>query len=138
MLAHQQRRVRRVGAPAKRPVEQPLVLEARQVRGNRPADRRLGGVRVGVGRVLCMRAGHRDVLGRCGAVGLVRLVACVAGELVADLDDAVLVGLEEEADVAVVDYGDAFVLGCFGRCELDVGIYPGLGKLAKHRGSWTR
>lgn len=54
------------------------------------------------------------------------LVSREAGELVANLDDAVLVGFEEEADVAVVDYGNALVFGGFLGRQLHVSIYPGL------------
>jgi hypothetical protein len=47
-------------------------------------------------------------------------------ELVADFDDAVLVGFKEEAYVAVVDYGDVFVFCGFFWGELDVCVYPSL------------
>lgn len=54
------------------------------------------------------------------------LVPGEAGELVADLDDAVLVWFKEEADVSVVGYRDAFVLRGFLGCQLHMGVYPGL------------
>lgn len=54
------------------------------------------------------------------------LVPCEARKLVADLDDAVLVGLEEKADIAVIYYRNPFVLRRFIWRELDVGIDPSL------------
>lgn len=73
-----------------------------------------------------MRTRHRYRLWGVRTVELVLLVPCEAGELVADLDDAVLVGFEEEADVAVVDHGYSLVLGSFLGRQLHMGIDPGL------------
>jgi hypothetical protein len=54
------------------------------------------------------------------------LEAGKAWEFVTNLDDAVLVGLEEEPDVTIVYYRCVFILCCFFRCELYVSIYPSL------------
>lgn len=124
VLADQQRRVCRVGAPAEGSVEQLPVPEPREIRRDGPADACLRRVRVRVGRVLRVGPGHRHGPRRPGAVRLVLLVAREARELVADLDDPELVGLEEEADVAVVNDGDALVLGSFLGTQLDVRVYP--------------
>lgn len=126
MLADEQRRVRSVGTPAHRPVKKLLLRKARQVRRDGLADRDLGRIGVGVCGVLCMGAWNRYLLRSIRTVGLVLLVPGEAGELVADLDDAVLIGFEEEADVAVVDYGDSLVLGGFLGRQLHMGIYPSL------------
>lgn len=52
--------------------------------------------------------------------------ASKARKLVANLDDTMLIGLEKEANIAVVYYGRVFILCCFFGCKLDVGIYPRL------------
>lgn len=127
MLADQQGRVGRVRTPAKRPVKQLLALEAWQVRRDGAPDGRLGGVGVRVGRMLCVRPGHRDGPRRVGAVRLVPLVPREPGELVADFDDAVLVRLEKEANVAVVDDRDVLVRRRLFRGELEVCVDPRLG-----------
>lgn len=54
------------------------------------------------------------------------LVPSEARELIADFDDAVLVGFEKEADVAMIDHRDALILGGFLWRQLHVSIYPGL------------
>lgn len=128
MLAHQQRRIGSIRTPTKRPLKKHLVLKPRQIRRDRPPNRLLRSVGIRIRRVLRVRARDRDGLGRARAVRLVLLVPREARELVADFDDAVLVGLEEKADVAVVDDRDAGVLGRFGGRELDVRVYPGLKK----------
>lgn len=92
--------------------------------------------------MLGVGSGDRDGFGRRGAVGLVLFEAREAWEFVADFDYAVpgpvlvtalsieegclLVGLEEEAVVAVIYYWGVFILSCFGGRELDMGEYPGL------------
>lgn len=76
--------------------------------------------------MLRVRARHRHLLWRWCTEWLVLLVAREAWELIADFDYTVLVGLEEEADVAVIHDGDVFVLGGFLGSELDVCVDPGL------------
>lgn len=49
-----------------------------------------------------------------------------AGELVTDLDDAVLIRFEEEADIAMIYYWYAFVFGGFFGCQLHVSVHPSL------------
>lgn len=60
-----------------------------------------------------------------------RFVPCEAREFVADLDDALLIGFEEKSDISVIHNGNSFVLSCFIRRELDVGIDPGLNRSAR-------
>jgi hypothetical protein len=73
-----------------------------------------------------MRPRYRDTFGCLCAVWLMHLEAREARELVAHFDHAVFVRFEEEADVAVVDNRNIFVGRCFGGCELDVSVDPGL------------
>lgn len=54
------------------------------------------------------------------------LVPSEARELVADFDDAVLVGFKEEADVAMIDHRDTLILGGFLWRQLHMSIYPSL------------
>lgn len=89
MLADEERRVGSVGTPAHGAVEKLLVLETGKEGGNGFADCGLGGVRVRVRGVFCVRAWDGDEFRGGGAEGLMLLEAGEAGELVAYLYDAV-------------------------------------------------
>jgi hypothetical protein len=73
-----------------------------------------------------MRSRHRNALWRRSTIRLMHLIPREAGELVANFDYTMFVGLEEKADVAVVDDGSVLISASFGWGELDVGIYPSL------------
>lgn len=47
-------------------------------------------------------------------------------KLVTDFDDTVFIGLEEEAHVAIVDYGNVLIFCGLARRQLNVSVYPGL------------
>lgn len=76
--------------------------------------------------MLCVRARHRDALWGIGAVWLMRFESSESGELVTDLDHAILIWLKEEPHVAVIYYGRALEYGCFPGGKSKVGVYPGL------------
>ena len=110
------------------PVEQLLLSEIRQKRCNGFADALLRRIRVGVRRVLRCRSGHRDAFRCFGTIWLMFFEARKTWKFVTNFDHAVLVRLEEEADVAVVHHRHVFVLCCFLGRELYVSIYPSLTK----------
>ena len=105
-------------------VEQLFVCELWQERRNSFADADLGGIRIGICGMLRSRSRYRDALWCRCAKRLMLLEACEAWKFVADFDDAVFVGLEEEAYVPVVDHRGVLVFCSFTGRELDVGIYP--------------
>jgi len=108
-------------------IEQILFRKPGQESRNRFPNADFRCIWVRVRRVLCSRSWHRDSFRGCGAVGRVLLEARVAGEFVTHFDDVVFVGLEEEANVGVVDYRARGVFAGFLGGETDVGVDPGLG-----------
>jgi hypothetical protein len=126
MLADQQSRIRRICTPTHRLVEPFLIFKLRHERRNRFLNTLFGRIRDCISRVLRMRPWYRNALWCFCAVRLMRFEARKARELVADFDDAVLIGLKKEADIAIVDYGSVFVASGFFWCELYMCIYPGL------------
>jgi hypothetical protein len=127
MFADQKRCIRGICTPTHGAVEQLLLLELGHERGNRFLDGRLGCIRVCIRWVLSMRSRYRNMFWCFRAGRLVHLEACETWELITDFDDAMLVGLKEEADIAVVDNWNILIASGFSLGELYVGIYPSLG-----------
>jgi hypothetical protein len=126
MFTHQQRCICGICTPAKMSIEQFLLRELWQKGRDGFPDADFRRIGVSICRVLSSRPRHRDAF-RCFCTErLMLLEARETRELVADFDDAVLVGFKEEAYVAVVDYGDVFVFCGFFWGELDVCVYPSL------------
>lgn len=136
MLAYQQRRIRRIRTPAHRTIEHFLIFKLRHECSDRLLDTDLRRIRIRIGWVLGMRSRHRNALWRRSTIRLMHLIPREAGELVANFDYTMFIGLEEEADVAIVDDGSVLISASFGWSELDVCIYPGL--LSQNRSRKTK
>lgn len=89
MLTHQERGIRRIRTPAHGAIEELLISEIRQIRGDGLPYGHLGDVGVRVRRMFGVRSGHGNIFQRRCSVRLVLLVAGESREFVTDFYHAV-------------------------------------------------